>query len=322
MATLCCYCAIRVAAVGLSSQHTALPWYSLSQQVWLVLKTLGFYLVKLLFPVQLCYYSNIVVPDSLSEVLTSALTWTSILFLAATAASLQRFRILGFSMGWILCTLLPVLNLMLLPELAKEHYLYLPSIGFCLSAAVIVDRGLHHPSISSTWYPRIAVIGTMLIALLYAAGTVNRNLDYKSPLSFLQSTLKTMAPVPVNQRADPRFFEPVKNFFTTYKNLGIIYQGRNQPDKAISAFQSALEYVPSYFSKEYANTVKALLASLLGHAGRVEEASLILKEALPFGDTPAIVNNRPGMVLNKVGNNTEAEFCCQHALMQDGGQDR
>ncbi len=322
MATALCYLVLRNVAVGSGSPHAALPWYSFSQQVWLVLKTLGFYLVKLLFPVQLCYYSNIVVPGSLSEALTSPLTWTSILFLAATAASLPRFRMLGFALGWLLITLLPVLNIVTLPALAKENYLYLPSIGFCLSLSLIVDRGMQARSISSAGYRRIALCGTMLIALLYAAGTINRNHDYKTPLSFLQSTVKVMAPVPVNRREDPRYFEPVKNFYTAYKNLGIIYQERNQPEQALHAFTSALGYTPVYFSKQYAASVKVLLATSLVQTGRLEEASLLLQEARPFVANPATVDNRLGIILRQLGHNPEADVYVKQATMNGGWQDR
>lgn len=296
MATLCCYIAIRFVAVGLNSQYPALPWYSVSQKVWLIFKTLGFYIAKLLFPVKLCYYSNIVVPGSLSEALTSSLNWTGIAFLAATAALLRRFRALGFALGWIMITLLPVLNLIILPDQGKENYLYLPSIGFCLGLAIIVNKGMKPGSDSSAGYRRIVLTGVILIAFLYAAGTINRNYDYKSPLSFLESTVKTMTPVPVSRREDPRFFEPVKNFYTTYKNLGILYQQHNQPDQAIHAFTSALGYTPAYFSNNYATSVKALLATSLARAGRSEHASLLLKEARPFADNPAVVDTRLDMI--------------------------
>ncbi len=296
MATAICYLVIRNSAVGTVTQNAVLQWYSFSQKVLLVFKTLGFYLVKLSFPVQLCYYSNIVVPGSVSEALTSPLVWTGAILLAATAMTLQHSRLLGFALGWLLFTLLPVLNIIILPALAKENYLYLPSIGFCLGLAIIVNKGMKPGSDSSAGYRRIVLTGVILIAFLYAAGTINRNHDYKSPLSFLESTVKTMTPVPVSQREDPRFFEPVKNFYTTYKNLGILYQQHNQPDQAIHAFTSALGYTPAYFSNNYATSVKALLATSLARAGRSEHASLLLKEARPYADNPAVVDTRLDMI--------------------------
>jgi tetratricopeptide (TPR) repeat protein len=317
MVTVCFYLVIRVFAVGISSEHAALPWFSISQKIWLVFKTLGFYLTKLLFPVKLCYYSNMVVPGSWSEVLASPLIWAGVFFPAIIAVAVRHSLSLGFALGWILLTLLPVLNIIMLPALAKENYLYLPSIGFCLSFAVIFDKGMQQRAIRRTWYPRIAVSGTVLIALWYAAGTINRNHDYKTPLSFLESTIKNMPPVAVSRREDPRFFEPVKNFYTTHKNLGIIYQECNQPEKAIDSFRSALGYTPSFFSMNYAASVKVLLAILLDQTGRLEEAFIMLKAAQPFAYNKAAIDNRLGIVASKLGNDQEAEFYFQQAIMKD-----
>jgi tetratricopeptide (TPR) repeat protein len=162
----------------------------------------------------------------------------------------------------------------------------------------------------------------MLIAFLYAAGTIDRNNDYKTPHSFLQSTVTTMIPVPVSLREDPRFFEPVKNFYTAYKNLGIIYQQHNQPEQAIAAFTSALGYTTVYFSIQYAASVKVLLATSLVQTGRLEEASLLLKEARPFVENQAKVDDRLGMILQKFDDNKEAELYVQQVIMKDDGRNR
>ncbi len=74
-----------------------------------------------------------------------------------------------------------------------------------------------------------------------------RNYDYKDPLTFLEKTLKRMPAVSFSNRENPRYFEPVKNFYTAYKNLGILYQENDQPENAIKAYKSALEYTPDYF---------------------------------------------------------------------------
>ena len=131
-----------------------------------------------------------------------------------------------------------------------------------------------------------------------------------------------MTPVPLSQREDPRFFEPVKNFYTTYKNLGIIYQQHNQPEQAIHAFTSALSYTPLYFSSHYAASVKVLLATSLVQTGRLEEAYLLLKEARPFVENPAKVDNRLGMIVRQLGHNPEAEVYVKQATIHGGWQDR
>ena len=143
--TLGAYLVLRVSAVGMSSQQSVPPgWYSLPQKTGLVIHTLGFYLQKLLFPVQLSYYSNMVVPGSWQETVTSPLFVTFMLWLLTFAVSVKHSRPISFALVWIAITLLPVLNIIMLPDLAKENYLYLPSIGFCLIFAFIIADVMKH----------------------------------------------------------------------------------------------------------------------------------------------------------------------------------
>lgn len=316
--TLCLYLILRVSAVGMTSQQSVPHFlFSLHHKIGLVFHTLGFYLQKLLFPTKLCYYSNIVVPGSWQETVASPLFLTCMLWLITCAGSLKYRPPLSFALVWIGITLLPVLNIIMLPALAKENYLYLPSIGFCLIFAILLDKGIRFVSAGKNSFTALAVSGTIVIGLLYAAGTISRNLDYRTPLSFLESTINNMPPVAVSLREDPRFFEPVKNFFTTYKNLGIIYQECNKPEQAINSFRSAMKYTPSYFSNHYAASVKVLLAVTLDQTGRSEEALVMLKEARPFADNPAAVDNRLGMVSSKMGNNQDAEVYFKQAIMKN-----
>jgi len=291
--TLALYLTARAAAVGLSTQQVPLPcWYSVGQRVWLVIITFGFYLQKLLFPLHLCYYSNIVIPgDFLEEVVRAPLFWICILWVVTFALCLKHAAQVSFSLGWIGLTLLPVLNIIMLPALAKENYLYLPSIGFCLLFSTIIAEALKHNALKPLSHTRLLYSGTILIGLLYASSTIIRNVDYKDPRTFLESTIKDMAPVAFHHREDPRFFEPVKNFYTTHRNLGILYQQYNQPEKAIIAFASALEYTPPYFSPRYAASVKTYLGILLYKTGRLEEALTILGEARSSAENPAAVDN-------------------------------
>ncbi len=125
--------------MGMSSdQSVPAGWYTVPQKTGLIIHTLGFYLQKLLFPLQLSYYSNMVVPGSWQETVASPFFVTCIVWLITFAVSLRYCRTLSFALVWIAITLLPVLNIVMLPALAKENYLYLPSIGFCLIFAVII----------------------------------------------------------------------------------------------------------------------------------------------------------------------------------------
>ena len=173
------------------------------------------------------------------------------------------------------------------------------------------------PALRYTSNAALIVSITLCICILYAAGTINRNRDFKSPLVFLEDTVKTMPPLAAGDRTDPRFFEPVKNFYTTYKNLGIIYYTQYQWDNAIHAFRSALEFTPFYLSRHYRTSVQVLLAVCLERSGKPEEAMTMLRNARPFAENPAAIDNRMGMIAGNLGNDSEAERYFRRALRAD-----
>ena len=71
-------------------------------------------------------------------------TLLSLLLLAGIFCALGRLlsaghKQLAFGGIWFFLTLLPVLHVFPHHELLAEHYLYLPSVGFCLLAAALCD---------------------------------------------------------------------------------------------------------------------------------------------------------------------------------------
>jgi tetratricopeptide (TPR) repeat protein len=102
---------------------------------------------------------------------------------AAAVYARRRAPLVTFSIGWFLITLLPVLHIKPFHELAADHYLYLPSVGFCLLAGVGFDRLLRRKGRSVAW----AALALVLAA--YAARTVVRNLDWRDNETFWKVTL-------------------------------------------------------------------------------------------------------------------------------------
>ena len=246
--TLVLYLILRGVAVGLITSESAIPaWHSLWQRGCLVFITCGFYLQKLFFPLHLCYYSNLVIPGFWEDVLTSLLFWTGLAGGVVFLLSIRRNSLLGFALGWIGLTLLPVLNIIMLPHLAKENYLYLPSIGFCLLLPLAIKNGWGEEGTTRRTTRILLALSVMVVSFLYLGTTLRRNTDYRDPLIFLEGTLNTMAPVPPQERENKRYFEGVKNFYATYKNLGILYQERKEWEKAAGAFEHALAVCPFLF---------------------------------------------------------------------------
>jgi len=316
--TLSIYLSIRFMVVGSSiSEGVSAPWYSLWQRVWTVLVTYGFYLWKLIFPLHLCYYSNIVVPGSWGEVFSSYLSWVGMLLGISFLLSIKRAPRTCVALGWIILTLLPVLNIIPIPHLAKENFLYIPSIGFCLLLSIIIKTVWFGKETPNRIYRTFLLLIFIFLLTFYTGATIRRNTDYKDPVIFLESTLRNMIPVPPLQNEDVRFFEGVKNFYVTHKNLGVLYQERGQWEKSALSFENALRYTPSYFSSEYAATVKIKLGTVYDKMGYLEKASQNLQEARLSASTPSKVDNLLGVISIKSGKKEQAEFYFKRALQED-----
>jgi tetratricopeptide (TPR) repeat protein len=219
----------------------------------------------------------------------SACFGTALFFAAILTVSLWKAPRFGFALAWVLCTLLPVLNVSALPFAAKENYLYLPSIGFCL--LFVIAYGCVPPR-----YRAVVVFFSVIAALFYMAQTLQRNREYRDPIVFLEHTLQDMKKVDTADRHDVRYYQATKNFFTTYRNLGRIHLQRGELEKAARAFEQALRYAPPYFSPRYAEDAAVSLGRIYEKTGRYERAAAVLSAVLPNAVRPARVHNLLGVI--------------------------
>jgi tetratricopeptide (TPR) repeat protein len=295
--TLVLYLMLRVLAVGLIPSAETIPsWYALWQRACLVVITCGYYLQKLFLPLRLCYYSNLSVPGNWQEVVQSSCFWTGMLWILSFSLSLKRAPRLSFALGWMGVTLLPVLNIVLIPTLAKENFLYIPSIGFCLLLCLVMQSLAHEAQATPRRVLGVTITVSVLLGIVYAGATLQRNTEYREPVTFLENTLKNMKPVAPHLRENVCYFEGVKNFYLTYKNLGTLYQERGQEGASVQAFENALHFTPSYFSPQYAATVKVQLGGTYAKMGRLDEAVNLLLEARPAAPRPERVDNLLGVI--------------------------
>jgi tetratricopeptide (TPR) repeat protein len=202
------------------------------------------YLKLLLFPVTLnADYSNAFpLSSSLLEGHTLTATFGVMIFVAAVLWGLkQGYRLVAFCGLWLAITLLPVSHLLPHPELLAEHYLYLPSFGFCLLPGLALTRlansrgdPLSRPA-GGRGMPRPyvkVVCGYGLIAVLltlYGVRTVVRNNDWQDELTLWRKTVET---APRSARA--RY------------NLGVVLKERKDLRGALEAFLGAVVVNPHY----------------------------------------------------------------------------
>jgi tetratricopeptide (TPR) repeat protein len=174
----------------------------------------------------------------------------------------RRAPLVTFGLGWLLLTLLPVLQIKPFHEIAADHFLYLPSVGFCLLAGLGFDR------LRARLGPRVAWAALAVVLVAYSARTVIRNRDWRDGETFWRATLAT---APRCARA---------NF-----NLGIIYAQRaraaKDPAEKNSLFNTAAPYMRRAVEirPDYA-TARVSLGRVLRELGDKQGAREQWEEAL------------------------------------------
>jgi len=256
-----------------------------------------FYIKLLLFPITLnADYSFNAFP--ISKSFFEIRTIISFIFLSAAGYLIFKYRyikITSFSALWFFITLLPVSRIIPHHEMVAEHYLYLPSAGFCILIAWLFEKALHFSR------ARIVIYVVLVsIAMLLATRTVARNRDWKDQFTLWGKTVKT---APDCARA--------------HNNFGGFLQKRGNINEAVGEFKKSLGIAPDYYlahhnlgfcyylqegwservQQEFDKCLRANPNYELAHFnlgwfhhrdGRLEEAEMEYKKALKLN--PAFIN--------------------------------
>ena len=224
-------------------------------------RILVYYMKLLVYPINLnADYSFNAFP--LSSSLFEPSVFLSILFLMGCGyvvlRLLGRDKLMAFGVIWFFVTLLPVCHIFPHHELLAEHYLYLPSVGFCLVVGLLCDNFFKKGK-----YVLPFSICLMVIALLFALRIADRNRDWRDGLSLWEKTVRT---APQCARAHVNLAEAYvdagrleealssskialaiePNHIKAHNNLGTIYAKKNMLDEAISEFERTITLKPRY----------------------------------------------------------------------------
>ncbi|HAD05272.1 MAG TPA: hypothetical protein DEB35_10615 [Desulfuromonas sp.] len=243
-----------------------------------------FYGLKLLWPFQLVADYRGVFTFSLYPPAWGV--WLSPVFALFCAASiwlLHRWRpFLALGLGWFLLALLPVSHLIPFHYPVAEHYLYLPSIGFCLMCV-----GLFPP-------PRLSlpfVLGWFLLLLVLTTATIMRNRSWQDMETLTYDILQK---VPHHQGARDTLVhlliqrgelqraliegeealrqDPMSSI--NHYNLGIINENLDHPESARRHYYQAITLQPRLWDA-YVN-----LGNLLMDQGEVAEGTAVLQRLM------------------------------------------
>jgi tetratricopeptide (TPR) repeat protein len=164
-----------------------------------------------------------------------------------------------FSLSWFLLCLLASSGIPAVSSgIMYEHYLYLPLAGFFLWLGLELEsltKYLKKP----TLLKNLSIIFTLIFVFFLSVLTIRRNRVWKTPITLYENILR------YNQTS-----------LRVWNNLGMAYADTNQMEKAVWAYQKAIELDPEKISAPpYHN-----LANALSALGKNTEAITNYQEAL------------------------------------------
>jgi len=245
-----------------------------------VATVLASYMKKLLFPVVLRFdYRMFPLRHSLLDmgVISSLALLAGLLLLSFVF--IRRRPAVTFGIWFFFITLLPVMQIIPHHMLMAEHYLYLPSYGFCLLAGILAER-IHYRHKLIILFLAAGV----LVCLLFFVRTVARNQDWLDTFTLTAEGL----------RHDPK--EPVYHFFRghAYHLVHLERSAWRELEKAV---------YPNLYRD---SKLFAIRAVILFEQGEYEKGEKETKKALDIDpdDQMALVNG--GYFALMMGDNQKA----------------
>lgn len=255
--------------------------------------TFSDYIRFLLFPFNL---NSLYPPESNSFHLPAFLLLlfflTSIFYMAYIKRT-EFNRLLLFGSIWLITTLLPVSNLIPFSPITKsEHFLYLPSAGFSIIAAIFIadifkiSTSAEKPSVKLT-----AVALTGIIILSFISLSLSRNKVWKNELTLFSDQV----------RRNP-------GFARAHFNLGLAYKAEGNTVSAMNKFQTAASMEPS-MSYAYVN-----IGNIFFDNGDTKSAIEYYLKALNLNKSDGYLRNNLGVAFGIEGKTDEALKEFQEAL--------
>lgn len=238
------------------------------------------YLEWLVFPINI----HVTLPDITNRFLiTPAVIFGIAGFLLSIILAIKfrkKSARVCFAVFWFLVTLLPVSNVFPLMNYIAARYLYVPSVGFCLLAAVLILK-------LKKYFTSLP----LLILAVYFMFSFVRSAVWKDNIIIWSEMVK---------------FYP-KNALA-HSGLAASLRAGLQLDEAIEEYRHALKLDPAY-AKDYSN-----LGSALGEKGLYEEAITCFKQAIKLDPGYISAYNNLGITYARMKKFDEAKNIWQKAL--------
>lgn len=320
------YLAARIAVLGFISKPEPKAAGITPLQVLLTEPSVLFAYVRLLFlpyPLSVIYdHGYVTTPDQ-------APFWLPlILFIAVLAVSLwlvRKSKIALLALAWVGLFVLPVLNLKAFnPEesIIHDRYLYLPSVGFCLLAAMGLVWLYNRASGSGK---KLVFAAAILIVIVFSGLTFAQNLTWQNDLTMANNALKFAPDRPFllnylaayysnhsNEAEAEKLFRQAiaakPDYYDAMSNLGDIYYKRNNFPQAEALYRQAVANGARYTQTLYN------FADSLAKQNRFAEAESPLMQAISEQPNYADAHYYLGWVYQQQGKLQDAEASYRNAL--------
>ncbi|HRH42038.1 MAG TPA: tetratricopeptide repeat protein [Pyrinomonadaceae bacterium] len=245
------------------------------------------------------YLKNILFPLNLSLIYDTHFVkggddsnlWIPLIILLVIGGLIYFFRrkftpLMWLSLGLFIVPLMPVLNLQVFhyEYIVQDRYLYLPSIGFVLLLAILIEKLW---TAENQLFHKIAVAVTVIICLGYTIGTIKQNRMWNSAINLWS-----------------RAIEMKPTSWSAYYNLGLAHQQNKEYEKAIDDLDKSLQF--QSFNRE-----DSLIYNNRGLAkkalGRTEEAKKDFLKSLEIDPKSIQALTNLGVLYFDQGNYVEAE---------------
>jgi tetratricopeptide (TPR) repeat protein len=306
--------------------------FTLTQRLMTSPRIIFLYLGQLFFPIpdQLSIAHDIEVSLSLFDPWTTFFSFLCLFILIGTSLLLLRkYRLISFAILFFLVN--HIIESTILPlELLFEHRNYLPSLFLFLPVAAYLISGMNHFHRKKTFPYMFFFILTIFMITGFGIGTYSRNTVWLTEESLWQDAMKkypALAPpyqklAAVYQSQNQidiaeKFYlkslslkaqRPKQSIVLALNNLGNIYTKKQNYDKAIEFYKSALQIYPENERAKY-NLSLALIKQKKWEQAAENIDSLISRQY-----QNARYQNIKGFILFKQNNYTKALHYLRTAL--------
>lgn len=265
------------------------PYYTFLSMI----RVFGDYIKLLVWPKDLCAFYPIDISWSIAETRVMIALGLLLIIAASIPFLFRRSRAASFAVIWFFVTMIPVSNIIPLKALMAERFLYLPSIGFCLLLALVIERmgAIKLKGVIKNG-SAIACITATAIIIAYASRTIARNEDWSNTATITRSIIavspmnpwaySAMATVYLASGKGEGAINPLKksmalskDYPTPRSSLGIVYTNLGRYDDAVKMFKEALTLRPDAI--ETINSLGVVYAKMRKFDDAVKEFELSIK---------------------------------------------